>query len=132
MFPDSIKDIGKFDPESKINKIMYSFGVYNIEDRYKNSQYNTVLRLLPQAGFAAMSITNFPLQAQSTLSKLMEYRLIDGKFQSWREFSISEKTRNPSISDGDIKAKFDSYEQLSMYDFINDDGSFKVDYLFSV
>ena len=129
MFPDSIKDIGKFDPESKINKIMYSFGVYNIVDRYKNSQYNTVLRLLPQAGFAAMSITNFPLQAQSTLSKLMEYRLIDGKFQSWREFSISEKTKNPTISDGDIKSKFDSYEQLSMYDFIDDDGNFKVDYL---
>ena len=126
MFPDSIKDVGKFNPEAKINRIMYSFGVYNIEDRYKNSQYNTVLRLLPQAGFAAMSITNFPLQAQSTLSKLMEYRLIDGKFQSWREFSISEKTKNPSISDGDIKAKFDLYESDSMYDFINDDGSFNM------
>lgn len=124
MFPESIKDIGNFDPESKINKIMYSFGVYNLSERYANAKYNKVLRLLPEASFSLMAMTNFPLEAQSVLTKIMEYRLIDGKFMSWRSFSQEEKIKNPSLTNKDIKTRFDSYANQSMYDFLDDNGNF--------
>lgn len=124
MFPESIKDIGNFDPESKINKIMYSFGVYNLSERYENAKYNKVLRLLPEASFSLMAMTNFPLEAQSVLTKIMEYRLIDGRFTSWRTFSQEQKIKDPSLSGKEIKAMFDNYKDQSMYDFLDDNGNF--------
>lgn len=129
MMPESIKDIGKFDPEAKINKIMYSFGIYNLSERYSNAKYNTALRLLPEASFALMSMTNFPLEAQSVLTKLMEYRLVDGKFTSWRAFSQAEKVKDSSQSDKDIKSKFDAFAGKSMYDFLDETGNFNQDAL---
>jgi hypothetical protein len=124
MFPESIKDIGNFDPESKINKIMYSFGVYNLSERYANAKYNKVLRLLPEASFSLMAMTNFPLEAQSVMTKIMEYRLIDGKFTSWRQYSQEQKVRTSTLSPKEIKANFDSFKNQSMYDFLDENGNF--------
>lgn len=129
MLPSSIQDVGEFDPEARINKIMYSFGMHDLVERYANAKYNKVLRLLPQLGFSMMAITNFPLEAQTTLSKLMEYRLIDGKFTSWRQFMQTEKTKNPDIKNGELRERFDSYKDKSMYDFLDDSGNFRMDLL---
>lgn len=129
MFPESIKDIGKFDPEARINKIMYSFGIYNLSERYSDSKYNTFLRLLPQSEFSLMAMTNFPLQAQSALVKLMEYRLIDGEFKTWRQFVKEQKVKSPDKSAKDIKAEFEKYTKNSMYDYMNDEGKFDMDRL---
>ena len=124
MLPSTFKDIGSFDPEAKINKIMYSFGIYNLEERFANSKYNKFLRLLPQAGFSMMAMTNFPLEAQTTLSKLMEYRLIDGKFVSWRDYLLEQKTKNPTFSNRQISDAFAKFNSKSMYDFMDADGNF--------
>lgn len=124
LMPDSLKDIGRFDPESKINKIMYGFGIYNLAERHQNAKYNRTMRLLPEAGFSMMALTNFPLEAQSTLTKLMEYRLIDGKFKSWRQYSLEEKTKNPDLTNTDIKTQFEAQASRSMYDYLDDEGLF--------
>lgn len=124
MFPESIKDIGNFDPETKINKIMYSFGVYNLSERYANAKYSKALRLLPEASFSLMAMTNFPLEAQSVLTKLMEYRLVDGKFTSWRNYSTEAKVKDSTLSNKEIKANFDALKSQSMYDFLDDNGNF--------
>jgi hypothetical protein len=124
MFPESIKDIGNFDPEAKINKIMYSFGVYNLSERYANAKYSKALRLLPEASFSLMAMTNFPLEAQSVLTKLMEYRLVDGKFLSWRNYSTEAKVKDPSLTNKEIKANFEALKSQSMYDFLDDNGNF--------
>lgn len=124
MFPASLGDIGKFDPEAKINKIMYAFGSYDLDARYENTKYNRIMRLLPQIGFSMMAITNFPLEAQTVLTKLMEYRLIDGQFISWRQYMITEKTKNPQISNTELSRNFDQFKQKSMYDFLDNQGKF--------
>lgn len=119
---DSLSDIGSFDPKSKLNKILYSFGVYNISERFKNSQYSKAARLLPQSAFSMMAVGNFTLQSRVALAKLMEYRLIDGQFKSWREFSIEEKTNNPTKSNSQLRAEFDKYSENSMYDYLDQNG----------
>ena len=129
VLPSSFKDIGGFGPEAKINKIMYSFGVYNFVERFQDSQYNRAWRIIPELGFGMMGLTNFPLQAQSVLTKLMEYRLIDGKFISWRDFSIQQKTKNPDMTYEAIKTAFESAKGKSMYDYMQDDGDFNIDKL---
>lgn len=124
LLPDSMKDVGDFNPQSKINRIMYNFGIYNLADRYQNAKYNKALRLIPEASFGLMAVGNFALEAQVTLARLMDLRLIDGEFIAWRQYSIREKTKNPELTDKEIKANFESFRNNSMYDYLKDDGKY--------
>lgn len=126
---ESMQDIGRFDPQAKINKIMYGFGVYDLAERMSDAKFGKAKRLLPEAGFSMMALTNFPLEAQSTLVKLMEYRLVDGKFLSWRQYSLEEKAKNSSLTDKDMKATFETFSKKSMFDYIKDDGKFDTEQL---
>ena len=126
---DSLKDVGDFNPTSKLNKLMYSFGVYNIEDRFKNAKYNKAARLLPEAAFGMMAVGNFALQSRVMLGKLMEIRLVDGKFKSWRDYSIDQKMKDKTLTDAQIKATFDTFKNNSMYDYLDDTGNFEMDRL---
>ena len=121
---NSLSDIGKLSPTSKLNKIMYSFGVYNIEERFKNAKYNKTARLLPEAGFGMMAVGNFALQSRVTVSKLMEVRLIDGKFQSWRDYTLEQKRLDRNITNQEMKTKYEEASTKSMYDYLNEDGNF--------
>ena len=129
LLTSSIKDIGEFSPETKLNKILYNFGVYDLSDRYRNTNYNKYLRLGTEAEFAMMGIGNYGMQTQVALSKLMEIRLIDGQFVNWRQYSTREKVANPSLRNEEIKAKFDSYQSKSMYDYLNEDAEFNEEQL---
>lgn len=126
---DSIKDIGSFNPTSKLNKLLYSFGIYNIEDRFRNAKFNKTARLLPEAAFGMMAMGNFAMQSRVALSKLMEIRLVDGKFQSWREYYLEEKRKNNTQTDAQIKARFNQHASKSMYDYLDDGGKFLEDKL---
>ena len=122
-------DVGQVIHESRLNKIFYQFGGHDVLHRFEDSDKPRVLRLMRDSGFSFMSLTNYPLETQSVLSKLMEYRLIDGEFVNWKQFKKAEFTKNPDQSDSDLKAKFDSYEEQSMYDFLDEDGHFDQDKL---
>lgn len=123
------KDVGAFTPEAKINKIMYSFGIYDFAERFKNARYSRMMRLLPETMFSLMSTTNFPMQAQTTLTKLMEHRLVNGKFISWRQFAIDYKSNNPTATNKEVRAKFDTYGNQSMYDFMDAEGNYDIEAL---
>lgn len=126
---DSTSDIGKLAPTSKLNKMMYQFGIYNIEERFKNADFNRTARLLPEAGFGMMAVGNFLLQSRVMLSKLMEVRLVDGKFQSWRDYTLDQKRLNPNITNSELKSKFNESKNRSMYDYLNDEGKFNTEKL---
>lgn len=126
---DSIKDVGDFNPTSKLNKLMYSFGVYNIEDRFRNAKFNKTARILPEAAFGMMAVGNFSLQSRVMLSKLMEIRLVEGKFKSWRDYYLDQKMEDQNQTDKQIKAKFEGFKNSSMYDYLDDMGEFEIDRL---
>jgi len=126
---NSTSDIGKLAPTSKLNKLMYQFGVYNIEERFKNADFNRTARLIPEAGFGMMAVGNYLLQSRVVLSKLMEVRLIDGKFQSWRDYTLEQKRLNPNITNSELKSKFNESKEKSMYDYLDDNGKFQTDKL---
>lgn len=97
-------------------------------DRYRNSKFNKTLRLLPETSFGLMAIGNFGLEGQTTLAKLMDIRLIDGKFIDWRRYSTRQKTIGGKTN-SEIKSEFDVHSDKSMYDYIQDDGTFNLEKL---
>lgn len=118
----TISDIGSLRAEGKMGKLLEQFGFRDITKSAIDSNFNRVIRMLPDTIFSMMSMTNYPLETGVLLSKLMEYRLIDGRFISWRQFLIEQKTKNPSKSDSELQAEFDKYSNKSMYDYLDDDG----------
>lgn len=117
----AIGDIGEFDPKAKLNLIMYKFGYHDLEQRYQDARYNKALRILPELGFSLMALTNYPLEMQSMLSKLMEYRLVDGQFMDYKTFKRRQKISDPSLTKSEINSRFDEYENKSLYDFLDSD-----------
>lgn len=124
MFGESLSDVGKFDPQSKLNKILYGFGMYDVEKRFENAQFNRTVRLLPGGAFGMMAMGNFILQSRVTLSKLMEVRLIDGKFYSFLEYIQEAKSKNPDMTDAEVKTEYEKYGSKTMYDYLDADGHF--------
>lgn len=120
---DSTGDVGKLAPAKKLNNLLYKFGMYDITDRVENSQYGKK-RLLGETAFAMMAITNYPVQSRILLTKLMESRLVDGKFQTWREYYNTSKMVDPSLTKEQIKRKFDASANKSMYDYLDEKGDF--------
>ena len=129
LYGDSIRDIGSFDPQSRLNKILYSFGMYDIEKRFENAQFNKTARLIPNLSFGAMSIGNFSLQSKITLSKLMESRLINGELYTWGEYFREQNSLNPDITEKEAKIEFEKYSKNSMYDYLKDNGDFDLEKL---
>lgn len=121
---DSVRDIGKINFETKMNKILYNFGLYDIKDRFQNTQYNNMLRLIPEVNFSLMAITNYPLQSKVALSKLMEVRLINGEFTTWRNYLLKEKSKNQTKTEKEIKQEFEKYSKNSMYDYLDENSEF--------
>jgi hypothetical protein len=71
-----------------------------------------------------MAVGNFLLQSRVTVSKLTEIRLVDGKFQSWRDYELNEKLKNSNQTKAQIKSKFNESKLKSMYDYLDDNGEF--------
>jgi len=122
--PKLFRDIESIDPESKIMKLYGKFGNRNFRDIMMNSDSSKFMKLLPESAFVMMQAASFPLEVQLLVSKLMEYRLVNGRFIGWAQFSTEMKTKNPSMKDSEIKAEFDKYEGKSMYDYLNNDMEF--------
>lgn len=116
----SIGDIGAFDVKGRLNKIAYQFGYHDIEERYRDARYPRIFRILNDAGFGLMSMTNYPLEIQVMLSKIMEYRLIEGEFIDWKTYKRRQRVLGKT--DSEIKSSFEMYSKQSFYDYLDDMG----------
>lgn len=116
----AVQDIGEYEVTSKTSKIYYSFGYKDREERFRDARYPKAFRVLDGLGFSMMAATNYPLEMQTMLSKLTEYRLIDGKFVDWKTFKKLQNVSNPGIKTSEIAKLFDSAEKLSAYDMLDD------------
>lgn len=124
--PKLFSDIESINPNSKVMKIYSKFGNRNFRDIMMNSDASKLMKLMPEAAFSMMQATSFPMEMQVLMSKLMEHRLIDGKFIGWRQFLTEKKTENPSLTEAQIKAEFDKHSDKSMYDYLGNNVDFDI------
>lgn len=117
----SASDVGKIYTDSKLEKIMQMFGNYEATERLHNAAFGYTSRNVlnvNKLAFSVHQLGNFPVIPRVVLSKLMEYRAINGKFISWSNFLTAEQTKNPSKKLNEIKSDFDSYKKQSLYDYL--------------
>lgn len=116
----SVGDMGRIYAESKLERLMLYFGNYDITARTVNAGFGFGTRNITNASkiaFAVHQIGNFPVIPRVMLSKLMEYRVVDGRIQSWSNFQTIQKAKNPGIKKSELQRIFNQSEELSLYNY---------------
>lgn len=112
---DAMKEMGKFFSTSKLNKLGEFFGMYNLNDRFKNSNYGYVLRNIGDVGMMNHQIANFPVSPRIMLSILYDNRLVNGVIINFNQF---KKSQNKDLTNSQIKAEWAKYKKDAIYNYI--------------
>ena len=95
---------------SKLNLILEFMGQSEMSEKLENSKYGKLTRFIPRSLMAVHQLGNFPIIPRIVLSKLMDYRVVDGKVMNQKEFLA-----NPLNS----KSDWSSLSEKTVYSYIN-------------
>lgn len=102
--------------KSKLSVMGEYFGIYDLDNRFKDSQYGKVTRTLGKSMYILHTAGNFTPLSQGMLSTLYGNRVFAGKLVDFNQFKKIKQAENKSHSPRDIER---SWEDLKpMYDYI--------------
>lgn len=90
-------EVMKFNSKSKLNVLGEAFGLYDIQDRFENSNYNAATRTFHQAivkGSGLHALGNFPVLPEILLQSLMDYRYVGTEILSYNQYIRRNQGQN--------------------------------------
>lgn len=115
---DAMKEMGKFSSESKLNVMGEFFGIYNLEDRFKSSNYGYLMRNLDNAGFMTHQMANFPITPRIMLAVLMDQRVVKGEIMNFNQY---KKAQDPKLTLKEVTQNWKQFESEALYNYIEVD-----------
>ena len=113
--------------KSKLNLLLQFMGQDSPSERFDNSNYGKALRgaSIYKSGYISHYLGDVPIQAQTTLTVLHDYRIIGNDiidYYSWRR-------KNRTLTEKQAKAQWKTYQDNVIYNHIKPtkDGSLEVD-----
>jgi hypothetical protein len=116
---DSIKEGFNLDSKSKISIIGEHFGIFDLDNKFKNSKYNKGVRFLGRSGYILHTAANFTPIGKSLLSGLYGNRLVGSEFVDFNQFKKLQQ--NSGKDSKTISAEWKALENKSLYNFIRID-----------
>ena len=96
---EAAREIGGFTSNARLNVILEAIGVYNVNERFSNSNYNKATRVGLKASSGLHSMGNFPVTATTGLSVIYDYKYYGDDIVTFDQF----KRKNPTKSASEIK-----------------------------
>lgn len=127
----TLKSAGTIDGATKLEEILRMFGGYDILARTSNTKFGRAVKNLEmeKIAFGALKMAEYPILSKMVLSKLMEYRMIEGKFMTFEDFKNNSFIQGITKTDQELKKEFDTHSKKSLYDYtitdIDGDSLFK-------
>jgi len=117
---DAMTETGKDYTESPLNVLGEFFGVFDAEDRLKNSVQGKFWKNLPKVGHMMHSMGNFPIIPRIMLSTLYDFRFTnDGKIMNFTEFKRM-KLMEEGVSDKKvISQEWEALSDRNIYDHLD-------------
>lgn len=122
----AIRDTFESNSTAKLNVLLEYLGIYNIEERYKNSIYSKFMRSLPNWAMMLNQGANFPIIPRVVLNVLYDYRIVDGNIVNFNQFSDLRK--NQGKAKKDIVDEWKTLEEKAFYNYMNVTGEVGYDY----
>ena len=126
LMPSAVTEVLDINSKSKIAVIGEYFGIFDLNSRYENSQYNKWTRFLGKLGYISHTAANFTPLSKAMLSSLYGHRLYNGEFLDYRQFKALQDKSGKTI-----KTDWQALEGKSLYDYIsinNETNTFAFDY----
>lgn len=115
--PDAMKDTFNVNSTAKLNVLLEYLNVYNISDRFQNSDYSKTLRTLPKVGMALNQAGNFPIIPKVVLSMLYDYRIVGENIMHFKQFEAIGKSNNDNKAK--IEEDWKTLEGKAIYNYMN-------------
>ena len=119
LFGEFSSNVGKNYSNSKLDVLGQRFGLYNVLDRPENSMFGGMRNFfdIEKASFSIHNVANAPIAPRLELSKLREYRLIDGRFINYSSYKEMQKAKG--MSNKEVDKNFNDAEGDNLYDFLD-------------
>lgn len=114
---DAMKEVGKFQSKSKLNTLGEFFGIYNVSDRFMNSNYGWLARNSKNLSWGVHQMANFPIVPRAMLAILHDNRVVDRQIMNFAQFG-----RLPNMKDKTIKERekeWKQYEDEAIFNYLD-------------
>lgn len=99
-----VGESGKMNKSSDLNHLMEFFRVFESDDRLGNSAEGRLTRVLGRSRFAISKLANLPVTPRNMLAILYDFKFVEGRFISYRDFHTRMKAQDKKISSKGITA----------------------------
>lgn len=121
---DGMKEMGKIDTKADINVYLQHFRSIDLDESFKNSNYNWLGRNLPSTGMALHGFANFPIYGTNMYSVLHDFRFVGDKLMNFNQFRQQERQKGTDKKD--YENAWNALEDKVIYKYTrNDNGQFK-------
>lgn len=94
--------------KAKINVLMETYGVYNLNERFENSNYNKAARAGLKLNSGLHALGNFNVVPTTAIAVIMDYRYSDGQIISYNQYL----RRNPLTDRKQLK---EDWQKLDLF-----------------
>lgn len=115
---DAMKDMGQVTTDSKLNRLLEFVNVYNMNERFNNSNYGYTMRNIGKTSMATHAMANFPIIPRVVLATFFNHRLVDGSIMNFNQYKTTQRTAKPDISIAQIEKNWKNYESEAIYNYL--------------
>lgn len=120
---DGMSELGKIDTKADINVYLQHFRSIDLEESFKNSNYNIFGRNLVKTPMALHAMANYPIYGANMYSILHDFRFVDNKLINFNQFRQQEKQKG--VVKADYENAWNALEDKVIYKYTqNNAGQF--------
>lgn len=93
---EAAREIGGFTSNAKLNVVLEAIGVYNVNERFQNSNYGKETRVGLKASSGLHALGNFPVTATTGLSVIYDYKYYGDDIITFDQFKRKNPTKDAS------------------------------------
>lgn len=115
----AVGDSLAFNTKSKLNSVAEYFGVFSVQERFNNSNYNRFTRGLLKSSFLTHTIGDAPIKTKVILTVLHDFRVADGSIQNYQQFRGAQQLMDANLSEKEIREKWRKTEDNVFFDYLD-------------
>lgn len=113
---NAIGETGKMRSKAKLNILGEYFNLFQIEERFNNSNYGWFSRNLLKLPMSVHAIFNFPITPRAMMAVLHDHRVVGGRIMTFADFKQANKK---TLSKKEIEAEWAKTENDVIYNYLD-------------
>src|SRR5690606_8040548 len=113
LLQEAVGDSLKLNSKSRLNSLGEYLGMFDVETRFRNSNYNRVSRGLLKSGFLTHTLFDAPIKGQILMTVLKDMRVVNGDIINFNQFLARKKStlkQGESLDKKAIREQWRKYE----------------------